>query len=80
MRTRTIIVVECGTDRQIAGEVTVFCNDPDAVVVYAGKKGEPTVDECGCCGEAHLSTFAGDCQADNDRLYEPPLQGGEMVN
>lgn len=62
MRTKTIIVVDKDTQ-------TIWCNDPDAEIIHAGGKGEPTIEECGCCGCEHLSTFNGDCREDDARFF-----------
>jgi len=49
-------------------EGVVYCNRPEAVVIHAdGSDGAPTIEECGCCGSYHLSTFAGDCREDDER-------------
>ena len=46
----------------------VYCNRPDAVVIYSDPLGGPRIEECGQCGHFHLSTFAGDCRSDDDRF------------
>ena len=64
MRTRTVIVIQEGT-----GEV--YCNDPRAILhsVSHARPRDQQLQECGCCGFYHLSTFRGDCRDDNERLY-----------
>lgn len=73
MRTQTIVVLDSSTG-------AVYCNDPDAVLVHTGGEGEPTIEECGCCGSYHLSTSgAVDCRDDNHRLVEI-VDGGEIAD
>ena len=66
MRTVVRVVIERGRNGEL---LNVYCNDPEAEVVYAGKADEPTIDECGCCGGYHLSTFAGDCRNDDEQFF-----------
>ena len=67
MRTVVRVVVERDENGLIDA---VYCNDPEAEVVYAGHdKDEPTIDECGCCGGYHLSSFAGDCRNDDEQFF-----------